>query len=265
MTAHERPSIDSSRPSVAGLAHVAQGGHARAIDHRTVADFATRWPDVVASGPAQRAALVRAVRYVAEHGIRQFLDIGCGKPSLDGRNLHQLATDIQPDAHWLYTDADPEIRAIGHATLSSPNTGYLQADARDITDILGNDLTRKLINFSEPVCVILYNVWHYIPDDEDTAATTRAYLEQMPSGSALILAHALTDGLLPELHTDLHEVFSRSFTGGFWPRPRAYVEKFFDGLDLAEPGLVVPEHWHPEGEPTSPCRLPVVLGVAFKR
>lgn len=257
---HPPQPIDSDRVSIAGINEVAKGGRSTARDHHVVHQFRKKWPNVVAAAEDHRAFAIRAVQAVsAELKIRQYLDIGCGKPSVTGENLH----DVIGPARWVYVDTDPEVQALGHALLNTTIASFLGADARDV-EVVVDQAVRKLVNLNKPVCVIFNNVWHYVP--ENPAGFVRGYVDRLAPGSAVILEHACSDGLPQDLRDDLDEVFAHTLAGGFWPRSTAAISELLDGLELLPPGLVSPEAWRAEAPAGHrPSQLPVLAGVAVKR
>ena len=243
------------------MTSAARGGRNRAIDHQAVVRFSKRWPGVAQAALDDQEFPYRAIRHAtAEAGIDQFLNLGCGKPPANLPNLH----DVVP-GRWVHSDADPEVHAIGHALLTSKTTAYLEADARDAEDILESEAVQRLLDLARPVCVLAVNLWHYVPDEDDPAAIMSTYMDALPSGSALIFAHACSDGLDPEVRQGLWEVFAPTFTGGFWPRPEAGIREFLTGLELLEPGLISYQNWRPDHEPAVKDRtLPGLGCVAIK-
>lgn len=256
---HPPQPIDSDRVSIAGIYGVAKGDRSAALDHHVAEEFNKKWPDVIAAAKPRAAFVVRAVQSISELGVRQYIDIGCGKPAVKGGNLHERI----PTARWMYVDNDPEIAGLGHAILDTTTTSFLAADVRDV-DMVIDQAAHKLVNLKRPVCVIFDNLWHYVP--EDPAGFIRAYVDRLAPGSAVVLSHACSDGAPQELVDDLIAVFTPTLAGGFWPRSRTVIGELFDGLDVLSPGLVFPEVWRPEGpaEPL-PSRMPVVAGVGVKR
>ncbi|ROO82533.1 S-adenosyl methyltransferase [Actinocorallia herbida] len=252
--------IDTSLNSVAGMTDAARGGRNRSRDHQTVAEFARRWPKVPGAAPDDEEFPFRSVSHiVSQTGVDQFLNLGAGKPLKEGKNLH----DLFP-GQWLHTDADPEIRAVGGALFNSATTAYLEADSRDVDVILGSPEAQRILDLTRPVCVLASNLWHYVPGDEPLQAT-KAYMDAVPSGSSLVLAHACLDGLDPELLDGLNAVFAGTFAGGIWPRTGGEIRGFLDGLEVLDPGLVPPQHWRPDHAPAVEERsLPVLGAVAIK-
>jgi hypothetical protein len=232
-----------------GVAHIARvynywlGGKDNFAADRDAAELViTSYPTVLASVRAQREFLGRAVSYLAgEVGIRQFLDIGTGLPSVG--NTHEVAQQAAPPSRIVYVDNDPIVLAHARALLtSSPQgaTAYLDADLRDTGKILAE--AAATLDFSQPVALLLIGVLHCIPDSDDPAGIVHRLLDAVPSGSYLIIAHPASDIHATQIGTAanrLNQVMAEPVT----MRTHAEVARFFDGLDLVEPGLVQLHRW----------------------
>jgi len=211
-------------------------------------------PHIAGNVRANRAFLARTVRYLAgQAGIRQFLDIGTGLPSPG--NTHEVAQSVAPGARVVYVDNDPIVLAHARALLtSSPEgaTGYLDADVRDPGKILAR--ARELLDFSRPVAVLLLAVLHVIGDDEDPWQIVARLMAPLPVGSYLVVSQGATD-IDPEMMAELSARLDKLMPPGQKPafRDRAHVSRFFDGLDLIDPGLVPIVRWRPDpGTGTDP-------------
>jgi hypothetical protein len=238
----------------------------RAAAERSAAVHPGGIATVRASVLANRAFLERAVRHLAaEVGVRQFLDIGTGIPTQG--NVHEVAQQITPASRIVYVDNDPIVLAHAHALLRSTSEGataYLQADLRDPATILKQ--AAETLDFGSPVAVMLLGILHFFPAQDDPYGIVATLLEEMPSGSHLVISHLAEDIYAVEMA----EVASRMnrMTQETWVlRPRADVERFFDGLELVAPGVVQVDQWRPDGPPTSTeGRLnPLYAGVGRKR
>jgi O-methyltransferase involved in polyketide biosynthesis len=200
---------------------------------------------------ANRAFLARAVRFAAEAGIRQFLDIGSGIPT-EG-NVHEIAQQVDPESHVVYVDIDPMAVTEGLEVLR--NNRYatsIHGDVRDCAAILSHAGVARLIDFSQPVAVIMCALLHFIPDDAAHAAVAGLRAACAP-GSYLILSH----GTPPDVTAAAQEraefaandrvisgVYARSTTTPVRMRPRAEIAAFFAGYDLVDPGLTWVGEWH---------------------
>jgi hypothetical protein len=202
------------------------------------------------SGPARmnRAFLGRVVRFLAvERGIRQFLDIGSGLPT--AANVHEIAQAVAPDARVVYVDNDPVVVLHAQAILEDRAKGVaaVRGDLRDPAGILASPAVRELIDFSQPVAVLLFAVLHFVPDADDPRSLLARFKDVMAPGSALALSH-ITDENLDEEASQAGRAAYQSTSAPIGPRSRAQIEGFFDGLDLLPPGVVGLSHW-PEPDP----------------
>ena len=197
-------------------------------------------PGLRESVQANRAFLGRVVRLLAgELGIRQFLDIGTGIPSAD--NTHQVAQQVAPDARIVYADNDPVVLAYARALLTGTDAGataYLDVDLRDTEALL--EQAAKTLDFGEPIAIMLLGILHLISDEEDPWAIVARLVDALPSGSYLVISHPASD-LLPETQEEASRRYNQNVATHQTLRPRAEVARFFDGLELVEPGL---EQWH---------------------
>ena len=216
-----------------------------------------------------RAFLRRAVRYLAaEAGISQFLDIGTGIPT--SPNVHEVAQEVMPEARIVYVDNDPIVLVHARARLtSSPQgrTAYIDADLRDVDRILRSPQLLATLDLDQPVALLLIAIMHFVPDSDDPYGVARRLLDALPSGSYLALSH-LTGDFDPEAWEGVAAVYRRSGVI-MRVRSRPEIERFFDGLDLVDPGLLSLPHWRPDpatGEADRPtdAQVSVYGGVARK-
>jgi hypothetical protein len=220
---------------------------------RQVVAFAPRTPAIAR---ANRAFLRRAVRHLAESGIRQFLDIGAGIPT-EG-NVHEIAQEIAPEAHVVYVDIDPVAVAEGMEILQgNPYAASIGGDARDTPAILAHSVVRELIDFSQPVAVLFCAVLHFVTDDSAARRAVDTAREVMAPGSYLVISHATADGTPPAAapgegatetsQTDaVQAVYAKQTASTFRLRGRAELESLFDGFELIDPGLVWVPQWRPD-------------------
>lgn len=192
---------------------------------------------------ASRALTGRMTRYLVEQGIRQFVDLGSGIPTQ--RHLHEVAQELDPRCRVVYVDLDPAVVADGQKLLAGQDhVAYVQGDIRDRDAVLGGPTLRDLIDFSEPVGLLVIETLLYLPDADDPGALVASYVDALPSGSYLGMTHCGEDSQLRE---GLN-MFSRMF--GQPPavtlRERDEFEPFFTGLELVEPGVVPVLLWHPQ-------------------
>ncbi len=244
----EPPKVDTSVAHIARVYDYWLGGKNHFAADREAGDEAVgAYPDMHMSVRQNRAFLQRAVRYLAGAGIRQFLDIGTGLPSAD--NTHEVAQAVAPESRVVYVDNDPIVLAHARALLtSSPEgvTGYLDADARETGTIITE--AGKLLDFGQPVAVMLIAVLHLIPEEDDPYQLVADLLAAVPSGSYLVVSHVASDlqRQSPGINAAaarLSQVMFQRVTA----RSQDQVLKLFNGLEILEPGIVPVQDWRPDG------------------
>jgi hypothetical protein len=233
-----------------------------AADRKAAHDAIAANPEILVEVRANRAFLSRAVRVLAaEAGIRQFLDIGAGLPSAD--NTHEIAQRIAADSRIVYVDNDPMVAAHARALLTSGADGTtccLDADLRDVGALLAG--ARQKLDFGQPVAVMLLMLLHMIPGSGQPYELVGRLMAAVPSGSYLVLSHPASD-IRAQSMADMAEQLSG--TGPpMTPRSRADVSRFFDGLELLEPGVVALPHWRPGTADVQPESAAGWCGVARK-
>ncbi|HYK31949.1 MAG TPA: SAM-dependent methyltransferase [Streptosporangiaceae bacterium] len=222
-------------------------------------------PGIIADVRANRQFLTRVVRYLAsECGVGQFLDIGTGLPTAG--NTHEVAQAAAPDARVVYVDNDPVVLAHARALLTSTREGatrYLDADLRDASAILAQ--AASTLDFTRPVAIMLLIILHLIPDSDDPHGIVAKLVDAVPSGSYLVLAHPASDIRAEQMAEMTRRVNERMSGPGATMRDRAAISRFFDGLDLLDPGVVQPQQWRPEPGVNAPPQVTAWCGVARKR
>ena len=241
----QRPQLDTSVASIARIYDYWLGGKDNFKADRDAAEqMIQQYPDIVTGVRKNRAFLGRAVHYLAaEAGIRQFLDIGTGLPS--SNNTHEVAQRAAPDARIVYVDHDPIVLSHAQALLTSTPEGacaYLDADIRDTGKILKD--AANLLDFSRPVAVCLIMILQFIPDEDDPVSIVRALVDAIPSGSYLTVAHPASD-VDQHVGPALRQLSTRMGGTRAVPRSHQEVSRFFDGLEMVEPGLVQLHRWRP--------------------
>jgi hypothetical protein len=248
MTGQPPIGIDTSKPHPARMYDWYLGGKDNyRVDEEMGRQMLALDPRVPVMARVNRAFMQRATRWLAENGVRQFLDIGTGIPTEP--NLHQIAQAVAPDARVVYCDNDPIVLAHAEALLRSSDAGvteYLQADARDPDAIL--DGARKVLDFSRPVALSLVALLHFVSDADGAHALVGRLLSELPSGSYLMITHATADFTPEESAAAIAKLKAAGVTLAL--RSQEEFSRFFDGLDMVEPGVAVVHEWHPElGEP----------------
>jgi hypothetical protein len=205
------------------------------------------YPGIVASVRANRAFLARVVRFLAaEAGIRQFLDIGTGIPA--SNNTHEVAQSLAPGCRVVYVDYDPVVLLHAQALLTSSAQGalnYIDADLRDPQKILAE--AARTLDFSRPVAVMLIAIMHLIGDQDDPIGIIRQLMDAVPAGSYLALSQVASD-IEAEQMAEAAQRYNRLARETQRHRSHAEVMRFFDGLELLEPGLVPVQRWRPASQ-----------------
>jgi len=203
------------------------------------------WPGAPVAARANRAFMHRACRMLAtEYGMDQFLDIGTGIPTEP--NLHQVVQDGTPHARVVYVDNDPIVLAHARALMgSSPEgrTAYLHASVTEPESVLRAPELARTLDLGRPVALSAVALLHFVPDEFDAYGIVERLVAALPAGSALVLSHGTGD-FDPEAMGRVAEVYKASGTGA-QARGKAEFARFFDGLDLVEPGIEVPHRWRP--------------------
>jgi hypothetical protein len=215
------------------------------IDRSVGDQILAMFPHIAYLARADRAFLGRAVRYlVSEAGIRQFLDIGTGLPTAD--NTHQVAQRIAPECRIVYVDNDPLVLTHARALLRGTAEGatdYIDADLRDPDKILQE--AARTLDFSQPMAVMLLGILHHISDDAEAYAVVDRLLDAVPSGSYLVIAHStneITGAAMDEAVRHWNQFGKPPMT---LRTPQA-IARFFDRLELLEPGVVSTSRWRPD-------------------
>jgi hypothetical protein len=258
--------VDPNKASVARMYDAMLGGeHNFAIDREAVAAFTAIEPQVRTLARANRAFLGRAVRFLVDSGVRQFIDLGSGIPTQG--NVHEVAQAAAPGARVIYVDNDPVAVAHSAALLAdNPDAEILDADIRRPADILASAPVRKLIDFDQPVAVLMITILHFITPEDDPAGIVAAFRDALPAGSWLALTHA-TNEERPGTAAAVGQLYRSRASSPVTPRSREEILGLFDGFDLAEPGLVHLPLWRPGPDdeiPDNPSEYWVYAGVGRK-
>ncbi|MFB4295697.1 SAM-dependent methyltransferase [Actinomadura sp. NTSP31] len=255
--------IDSTRPHSARVWDHWLGGKDNYDVDRALGDqIAATFPHVVTMVRADRTFMARSVRFLAEQGVDQFLDIGTGLPTEP--NVHQVAQSVAPAARVVYVDNDPVVLAHARALLNSPSgaTAYLDADLREPGRILAD--AAATLDLDRPVAITLMSLMHFVADFGDARSILWRLLDAVPSGSWLAFTHATAELGGPKVR-EAFEMWNANAVQKAQPRDRADVLALVDGLELVEPGVVSPTRWRPgpDDDPAAP-EVPLWAGVARK-
>ncbi|TMQ91233.1 SAM-dependent methyltransferase [Actinomadura soli] len=250
-TADSEPRSADLRTDVAHSARVYDyllgGKDNYSADREAAEEIVKIAPYMRTSMRASRNFMVRVARHLAaDHGVRQFLDIGTGLPT--SPNLHEVVQDVDPTARIVYVDNDPIVLVHARALLTSTPEGrsrYIQADLGEPDAILTAPEVHETLNLDEPVALCLLTVIHFIPDDDQALRIVRRLLEPLPSGSFLALSTINIESAAKPLNAlKKHNEHGIRAKG----RTMAQITSFFDGLELVEPGVTAVHHWRPDDE-----------------
>ena len=237
--------IDVERPSVARMYDYYLGGsHNFAVDRAAAQAMVAAVPEAPLMAQANRAFLRRAVQFLCEAGIRQFLDIGSGIPTVG--NVHEIAQRHAPDSRVVYVDVDPVAVAHSREILAgNESAAVVQEDLRHPERILAHPDVRAMIDFSQPVAVLVVAVLHFVGEHDRPAEVLRTLRAALAPGSYLVLSQASDDGRSEAERAEAQKVYQRT-DNPLWVRSRAELTAFFDGFELVEPGVVWVPQWRPE-------------------
>ena len=258
------PGIDTSRAHPARVYDYWLGGKDNFAADREAAELALQaYPQLAQAVQANRKFLARAVRYLTgEAGIRQFLDIGTGIPAAD--NTHQVAQREAPDSRIVYVDNDPIVLLHARALLKSTRQGacdYIQADLHDPDAILSG--AAKTLEFGQPVALMLLAILQFIPDDQDPAGLVSRLVAGLPPGSYLVVSHP-TDDFNPNRQGESIQRYNERVADQATLRGHDETARFFDGLELVDPGVVAVAKWRPNSDLDAARPSSMWCGVALK-
>lgn len=234
--------IDTTTPSAARLYdYYLGGGHHFESDRALAERIYAVFPQMPHLARVNRAFLRRATEFCARQGITQFLDIGCGLPTSGA--VHEIAHGIAPDAHVVYVDNEPV--AVAHSELildGNENAAVIQADLRDPDGVLNHPTTRRLLDLSKPVALLVVAVVHFVADGDEPARVLARYREALAPGSFLAFSHVSGDTLANV--SKAAELYRNSQNPAYL-RTKAEIGAMLSGFDLVDPGLVFVPEWRP--------------------
>ncbi|WP_436492002.1 SAM-dependent methyltransferase [Actinokineospora sp. HUAS TT18] len=257
--------IDLDRPSAARLYdYLLGGGHNFAHDRELAERFLKAQPNARQIARHNRSFLRRSVLFMIDQGVRQFLDLGSGIPTVG--NVHEIAHAADPESRVVYVDYEEVAFAHSHLMLTDvPNATIVQADLTVPDAVLDAPETRKLLDFDQPIGLIMAGVFHFVPPEKDPAGIVARYRDATVSGSWLAFSQFTRD-LMPEEMDRIVEVM-KSSRDPMFPRSRAEIETLFAGYELVEPGIVPTALWHPDAgldDGDDPDRAGILAGVGRK-
>jgi hypothetical protein len=244
------PEIDGTVPHSARIWNYWLGGKDNYPADRAAGDqFVGVYPQIVDIAKHSRTFLSRAVRYLGgEAGIRQFLDIGTGLPTVD--NTHDVAQRVAPDARIVYVDNDPLVLAHARALLTGTRQGatdYIDADLRDPARILAE--AARTLDLDRPVGLMLLNILGHVADYDEARSIVRRLLGGLAPGSHLVVADG-TDVITGQAFRTAIDLWNQAGDTPYHLRTPELIGGFFEGLRLLEPGVVPVSRWRPEPEPS---------------
>lgn len=233
--------VDTSRPSAARMYDYYLGGtHNFPADRALAEKVIASLPNTPRIMRENRAFLQAAVDHCAKAGIRQFVDLGAGIPTQGP--VHETARAVAPDCRVVYCDIEETAIAYGKQILADDEScGFVHADLRDRERVLGDPEVERLIDFGQPVALLMLSVLQFLPDEDDPAGTVAAYRDRLAPGSMIVLSHA-TDEAFRDRSEGITSVYRRSSTPIHY-RSREEITGLFTGLDLVPPGVVPVPAW----------------------
>jgi hypothetical protein len=256
-------SIDMSRPSVARMYdYYLDGKDNFAVDREAVERVEAAVPEVRQLARENRAFLRRAVRFMVAAGVRQFIDIGAGLPTAG--NTHEIAQRAAPEARVVYVDNDPIVLAHGRALLATNHsTTVVSADLRQPAELIGHPEVRRLIDFGQPVGVLLIAMTHFLAEHE-REPVMGALRTAVAPGSYLAATHVTSDRHPAEAVEGVESAYRATPTPVYFRR-HGEVLRLFDGFELVEPGLVTVDAWRPDQTEPAPTPTDWLYGGVARR
>jgi hypothetical protein len=255
-------SVDLEKASAARMYdYVLGGNHNFAVDRTLAEELLRVQPEVKRFVIQNRAFMRRAVLFLVEQGIRQFLDLGSGIPTVG--NVHEIAQQVDPTARVVYVDN--EHVAVAHSQLlleNNPSAAMVHADITKPNLVLNDETTRRVLDFDQPIGLLGITVGHYILPEHDPAGVFAAYRDALAPGSYLALTH-LTDDFAEATSEEIIEKLKKS-QNTVMSRNKAEIQSFFGDFELVEPGLVATSQWRPERD-ADEDNDGLYAGVAQKR
>jgi S-adenosyl methyltransferase len=258
--------IDTSVPHSARVWNYFLGGKDNfTVDREAGDQYRAIFPEIMDIARSDRAFLGRAVRYIAgEAGVRQFLDIGTGLPTLD--NTHEVAQRVAPESRIVYVDNDPMVLTHAHALLTSTPQGvtdYIEADLHEPAKIL--EVATRTLDFSQPIGLMLLGILHFIPDTDEAYTIVDRLRDAVPAGSYLALTHATLElGEQNAANAEAQAMWNERAAVPITPRTKQQILRFFEGMEVLEPGLVSMTRWRPEPGGGEPAEVAGYCGVGRK-
>ncbi|WP_344679218.1 SAM-dependent methyltransferase [Saccharopolyspora taberi] len=258
--------VNTDEVSIARVYDFCLGGKDNfAVDRAAAQAMMEVVPETPLLAQVNRCFLRQAVRYLAgEAGIDQIIDIGSGLPTAG--NVHEIAQEKNPDARVVYVDNDPVVLAHARALLATDaNTTVISADLREPDVIFGHPETRRLIDTSRPFAILLGGILMHLEDEEDPEGIAANLRDRLPAGGHLLVSNTCDTG--EPRAAELARVFAENGMGTRCFRTWDEQIRYFDGLELVEPGLVPNNEWRPAGDvpdPDNPAHALHIGGLGRK-
>lgn len=233
---------DFTTPSAARMYDYFLGGKTHFQADREAADrVLVSCPEARRLALANRRFLTRAVWHLADHGVRQYIDLGSGLPT--SPNVHEVARQVRPDARVVYVDSDPVAASHGRVLCDADDgLAFVEADIRDPQSILEDRQFARMIDFAIPVAVLAVSVLHFLPDEDHPQQILEAFRARMTVGSYVVISHATSEGADSQALAEIAAAYKESATPAV-PRTSAAISALFAGFDLVDPGLVDMYRW----------------------
>lgn len=237
------------------------GKHHFQADREAADQVISAYPEARILALANRRFVTRALWYLAEHGITQYVDLGCGMPT--SPTVHEIARQVRPDARVVYVDNDPVVATHYRAVCSGDEgLAFVECDIRATQDILNDWQLERTIDLAAPVAFLCAAVLHFVPEEDHPKGIVAALRWRMKPGSYLVISHALIDDTSKDLLADIIDTHQGAASPPI-PRTAARIGEFFTGLDLVEPGLVDVSLWRPD-EQEEVTKIRFLAGVGRK-
>ena len=247
--------VDPTTPSPARMYDLFLGGKDNfAVDRAAVSEVLRVAPSVRKVARDNRRFMVRAVRYCARAGVRQFVDIGTGIPTPP--NVCEVARSERPDALVVGVDNDPQVLAHGRCYLDGVH--IIDGDVRSPAGIIDDPLLNRWIDWSQPVAVLFIAVLHFVTDAQDPSGIVATFRERMAPGSLVVISHVSSTGADPAEVAAVERVYQRASSPGV-SRTHEEILSLFDGFEFVAPGLVPVQRWGKR--PGKETAIPILGGV----
>ncbi len=235
---------EPDKPSPARMYDYFLGGyHNFAIDRQAAEQIIALYPDASLAARTNRAFLRRAVTFLAQQGVDQFLDLGSGIPTAG--HVHEVAQRIHSDTRVVYVDIDPVAVAFSQNILQeTPSVVAIAGDVRMPDEVLNHSEVQRVIDFGRPLAILMVALLQFVPNDGEAQRVVEQLLASAPVGSYLALSHVTNEYLPAEVREQSEAIYARS-TNPSKLRSQAQIARLFAGLDLVEPGIVLVPQWRP--------------------